>query len=182
MKMTGITENTKLLQRLSDKRLIDLVKNYRQYGYDTELREAAISILTTRGITKEQLQLRGEFENKTYDSAQETYHSFRKTSNVAFAAYAILLVTNILVPVFSLDFEALSLFIRVINWSSLITYLSFLIISFMNQYKFYKIINKNYGTDGVLLYVFLGMPFYIFSYFYFRSQMKEKIQESKGLI
>jgi hypothetical protein len=49
----------------------------------------------------------------------------------------------------------------------------------MNQNQFYKAINKDYGTEGALLYLFLGMPFYIFMYFYFRNQMKEKMKEIK---
>jgi hypothetical protein len=174
-----MTNNTERLNKLDDNKLIDVVKNYRQYGYDDELRTTAISILNDRGITKEQLQLTGDFENKTYDYAQELFSSFGKNSKIAFVLYGILLLTNILVPILAYNSETLGLFTLILNWVALIGFIVFLIKSFMNQNQFYKAINKDYGTEGALLYLFLGMPFYIFMYFYFRNQMKEKMKEIK---
>jgi len=174
-----MTDNTERLNKLDDSKLIDVVKNYRQYGYDNELRATAISILNDRGITKEQLQLTGDFENKTYDYAQELFNSFAKNSKIAFILYGILLLTNILVPIIASNSESLGLVTLILNWVSFIGFIVFLIKSFMNQNQFYKAINKDYGTEGVLLYLFLGMLFYIFMYFYFRNQMKEKIKEIK---
>ena len=45
----------------------------------------------------------------------------------------------------------------------------------MNQ--FYKLINEDYGTEGILIYLFLGMPFYILMHFYFKNQIKDKMKE-----
>lgn len=174
--MTDITEK---LNKLDNNKLIDVVKNYRQYGYNDELRAKAISILNERGITKEQLQLTGNFENKTYDFAQELFRSFIRNSKYAFIFYVLLLVTNILVPIIFSNSESLGVFVLVLNWGSLIGYLIFLIKSFINQNQFYKATNQVYGTEGVLLYLFLGMPFYFFMYFYFRNQMKEKMNDIK---
>ncbi|CAA0170550.1 conserved membrane hypothetical protein [Tenacibaculum maritimum] len=174
-----MANNTERLNKLEDSKLIDVVKNYRQYGYDDELRATAISILNDRGITKEQLQLTGDFDNKTYDYAQELYNSFGKNSKIAFILYGVLLLTNILVPIIASDSESLGLFTLVLNWGALIGYFIFLIKSFMNQSQFYNAINKDYGTEGALLYLFLGMPFYVFMYFYFRNQMKDKMNEIK---
>jgi hypothetical protein len=174
-----MVDNTERLNKLDDSKLIDVVKNYRQYGYDDELRATAISILDGRGITKEHLQLTGDFENKTYDYAQELFESFSRNSKIALILYGILLLTNILVPIIASNSATLGLLALILNWSSLIGYFIFLIKSFMNQNQFYKTINKVYGTEGALLYLFLGMPFYIFMYFFFRNQMKEKMNEIK---
>lgn len=174
-----MANNTERLKKLDDSKLIDVVKNYRQYGYDDELRATAILILNERGITKEELQLKGDFENKTYDFAQELFSSFSKNSKTSFILYVIILLTNILAPIIISKSETLGLFTWVLNWVSLLGYFIFLIKSFMNQNQFYKAINKDYGTEGALLYLFLGMPFYIFMYFYFRNQMKEKMKEIK---
>ncbi len=141
------------------------------------MRATAISILNERGITKEQLQLTGGFENKTYDYAQELYNSFNRNSKITFILYGIILLTNVLVPIITSNSESLGLFTLAINWISLISYFIFLIKSFINQSQFYKTINQDYGTEGSLLYLFLGMPFYIFMYFYFRNQMNEKMKE-----
>ena len=172
-------EYTERLNKLDDIKLIDVVKNYRQYGYDDEVREIAISILNERGITKEQLQLTGNFKNKTYDFAQELLNDFSRNSKIAFVLYGILLLTNILVPFITSSSASLGGFTLIINWISLISYLIFLVKSFINQNQFYKTINQDYGIEGALIYLFLGMPFYIFMYFFFQSQMKEKMKEIK---
>ena len=167
------------LKKLDTNKLIDVVKNYRQYGYDENLRASAFSILEDRGITKEDLQLTGNLENRTYDLADDLYKSFSQNSKIAFILYGILLLTNILIPILSRDSDTLGLITLIINIGSLIFYFIFLIKSFLNQNQFYKAIGKDYGTEGVLLYLFIGMPFYIIMYFYFRNQMKEKMKEVK---
>ena len=76
-------------------------------------------------------------------------------------------------------FEPAILLVMLLNWAFLIGYLTFLVISFLNQYQFYKVINLDYGTEGALLYLFVGMPFYIFMYFYFKNQKKEQMKHIK---
>lgn len=165
------------LLKLDNKKLIDVVKNYRQYGYDDKFRESAINILADRGITKEQLQISGNFENKTYDYANELFESFLKNSKIAFVMYLILFISKVIIPILpnvSVGFATTFFIITIIAF---IFYLVFLIMSFVNQIQFYKIIGLDYGTEGALIYLFLGMPFYMFMYFYFRNQMKEKMKE-----
>lgn len=163
------------LQNLDDKKLMDVVKNYRQYGYDDTMRATAITILHSRGITDEQLQLTGNFENKTYNYAQEVFNAFAKNSKIAFTLYFLVLVTNVLIPILSSTSESIAVIFLLVNVTSLIAYFGYLIKSFLNQNRFYRIINQDYGAEGALMYLFLGMPFYIFMYFYFKNQMKEKI-------
>lgn len=72
------------LKNLSDGKLIDVVKNYRQYGYDENMRTSALSLLENRGITKKQLELTGNLENKNYDYAGRLYNANKKNSKIAF--------------------------------------------------------------------------------------------------
>lgn len=172
-----MTEYIKRLQNLENKQLIDVVKNYRQYGYDDEMRKIALSILKERGVSKEHLQLTGNLENKTYDYAIDLYKSFSSNSKIAFLLYILILLNNILTPLITSSSELFALLGRIGNWILFISYFIFLAKSFLNQEHFYKIINKNSGTENALVYLFLGMPFYILAYFYFKSQMKEKMNE-----
>ena len=167
------------LQKLDNEKLIDVVKNYRQYGYEESLREAAISLLEERGISREQLKLTGDFENKTYDSADELYFSFKRNSKIAFILYALFLIFKILIPVVGYNFESWAFTMQLANWVLIITYLIFLIKSFMNQSQFYNAIGREYGAEDIILYFFLGMPFYIFMYFYFGNKMKELMKMIK---
>ena len=169
--------HTERLINLDDRKLIDVVKNYRQYGYDEKMRASAVSILDSRGITKKQLELTGNFDNNTYDYAIEIYSSFSKNSKIAFLLFVLVLLTNILIPIIAQNSELFANSIIVVSFFVFIAYFIFLIKSFLDQNRFYKTINQNYGMEGILMYLFLGMPFYIIMYFYFRKQMKEKISE-----
>ena len=164
------------LKKLDNEKLIDVVRNYRQYGYDETFRAAAISILDERGIKQEELKLFGNFENHTYDFANDLYTSFGRNSKIAFALYLVLLISTILTPILIRSSETLSIIILIVTISAYISYFVFLIRSFINQNQFYKIIGEDYGTEGAILYFLAGMPLYIFMYFYFSGQMKEKMQ------
>ncbi|MBL4604928.1 MAG: hypothetical protein JKY02_04490, partial [Flavobacteriaceae bacterium] len=54
-----MTDINSKLESFDNEKLIDIVKNYQQYGYDNDLRNIAIRILEKRGIDKEQLKLSG---------------------------------------------------------------------------------------------------------------------------
>ena len=165
------------LKNLDSDKLIDVVKNYRQYGYEEDLRTEAVIILAERGISKEQLQLTGNFQNKKYDKAEELYNSFTKNSKITLVLYGIMLLTNILSSMILSVNESIGFLILILGIGSLIFFLVFVIRSFINQSQFYKTIGEEYGTEGALLYLFLGMPLYIFMYFYFLNQMKQKMKE-----
>lgn len=172
-----MTDTHERLLKLDNQKLMDVVKNYRQYGYDEQLRESAILILADRGISKEQLQITGSFENKTYDYAESLFATFRNHSKLAFAMYSILLISRIairMVPDHSAGLLTALLLSSVISF---VLYFVFFILSFLHQNRFYRAIGQDYGAEGALLYLFLGMPFYMFMYFYFRNQMKEKMKE-----
>ena len=174
-----MTDKIEKLKKLDNNKLIDIVKNYRQYGYDDNLRASAITILEDRGITKEELQLTGNFENRTYDVANDWYKSFRRNSKIAFILYGILLFTKVLSATMSVYSEFLETLTSIIYWGALIFYLVFFVKSFLNKNQFYKIIKQEYGAEGALVYFFLGMPFYIIMYFYFKNQMEEKMKGIK---
>ena len=167
------------LKKLDTKKLIDVVKNYRQYGYDESLRTCAISVLEDRGITKEQLEFSGNLVNKTYDYATELYNTFRRNSTIALVLYGIVILSIIFAPIFSVNSDALGFFANIIGLCSLVTYFIFLLKSYLNQSRFYREIGQDDGTSGIVLYVMftLGAIVYLFMYFYFRNQMKEKMKE-----
>jgi hypothetical protein len=134
-------------------------------------------MLEERGISKEQLEMTGNFKNSIYDFAEELYKSFKTNSTIAFVLYGIVILTSVLFPILLVDSETLGFFLVILKLGAYSLYFIFLIKSFLIQHSFYKTIGQDYGTEGALVYFFLGMPFYIFMYFYFRTQMKEKMNE-----
>ncbi|HHC81207.1 MAG TPA: hypothetical protein ENK46_15100 [Flavobacteriia bacterium] len=166
-----MSNKTERLTSLNNDKLIDVVKNYRQYGYDDGIRTTAIEILKERGIDKEQLQLTGNFQNETYNSAKEIYNLFKQNSKVAFIFYGLILITSIIIPISAKNLGSFTLIVEIISWISIAVYFIYLLKSFLNHNDFFKRIGKDFGNEGILIYFFLGMPFYIFMYFYFRNQM-----------
>lgn len=170
--MINISER---LISMEDHKLIDVVKNYRQYGYNNELRNEALKILKSRGIDEFELKLKGDFRNSTYDHALVYYQDFERNSKIAFGLYLYFIFGNIMLSILLPDGENFDFFISIVSILALIGYLIFMLLSFINQSNFYKTIRKSYGAEGALIYFLIGMPFYIFMYFYFRKQMKEQL-------
>jgi len=167
------------LEAFDNRKLIDIVKNYKQYGYDNNLRNIALGILEKRGIDKEHLKLSGNYENHSHKFAKEIHTTFSRNSKIAFILYGIVLISNILTSFFIRNSEILASIMLIINWIALISYFVFLIKSFMNQNDFYKAIGKENDSSGIIIYIFAGLPFYIFTYFYFRGQMNDEIKMIK---
>ena len=149
----------------------------KQYGYDEDLRSKALSILEDRGITAEQLKMLGGLENKNFTRAEELNVSFKRNSKIAFILYLILLIITIAGPILVTQYDAPRNTVSIIIWVLLGLYIVHLFRSFFNQYQFYGLLGQNYGADGAVLYLLVGMPLYLFMYFYFRNQMKEKMNE-----
>ena len=160
------------LAKFDSGKLIDIVKNYRQYGYSDDLRAYAIELLEQHGISKDDLRLTGNLENTTYNHAKDIFSSYHRNSLIAFVAYC-----------FALFIKGSSAFHLITPGSStslvfiilIVVFLTFLIRSFLNQNDFYKLTGGDFGSEGVLIYLVLGMPFYIIMYFRFQKQMKEKM-------
>lgn len=169
-------DKIEILKTLNTEKLIDVVKNYRQYGYDDTLRNSAIDLLKEKGISIEHLKISGNFENKTFDFATDLYKSFKFNSKIAFVFYGLILLTNILVPVFRHYLESFSTAMTILNLFIILIFLIFLIKSFINQNEFFKIIGKDFGTTSLLMYFFFGMPIYIIMYFYFKKQMDDEMK------
>ena len=165
------------LKQFDDQKLIDIVKNYRQYGYEDALRNAALEILETRGIDMEMLKLTGNLENQTFNTANNLFTSFNRNSTIAFSLYGTWLCFRGLIFLFLKDNKTIDInFIAVFFlWGILISYIVFFVKAYLDQREFYKVIKKPDEAEIWIVYFLLGMPLYIFMYFYFKNQMKEQM-------
>ena len=171
-----MTDKTAVLKTFDNEKLIDVVKNYEQYGYNDDLRNIAIGILEDRGIDKNQLMLTGNFENETYKTAENFYNSFKQNSIITFIFYIIGFITAILLPVFAIGSELLSRITLLIAIIAIILYLIFFIRSFINQVNFFKIIEDLPGLGTLVIYFLLGVPLFVFLYFFYKNKMKEQMK------
>ena len=70
-------EDFDILNKFDNDKLIDVVKNYKRYGYDDELRDYAINLLGERGWNREDLQQFGYLTNHDYDEAEKQYKAYK---------------------------------------------------------------------------------------------------------
>ena len=59
---------------------------------------------------------------------------------------------------------------------SFILFAVFLIKSLIDHSDFYKTIGKDLGAGDYFIYLVMGLPFYLFMYFYYRNEMKEEMK------
>lgn len=139
-------EHTEALRRMDNDKLLDVVKNYRQYGYNEELRNEAITLLHERGWSEEELKMFGHLDNFDYDTALESYNAFRRNVKLA---YAIVLVSlGTLSPI------------------SIV----FFYLAYRNQTEFYRALGKE--DESFLFTDAVGVLFY----FHKRNRMREQLQ------
>src|SRR5688572_14811446 len=143
------------LARLESNKLIDVVKNYRQYGYNEEIRNYALVLLEERGITSTDLHLTGNLENAKYEYVNHVFSSFKLKSNLAFLFYGLIIFIKFILPYIFRNPESSIPLLPVIFILSFLSYLVLLALSFLDQSKFYKLTGDDYGTDGALLYLII---------------------------
>ena len=160
------------LENLSENKLIDVVKNYRQYGYTEEYRNLALNILSERGIDEMTLKLRGQFENTLYNDAQIHFKKFLHNSNLAFSLYLLSILLFFILPLF-LSIELSSILILICSFA----YLLFFVLSFINQANFYSAIGKSYMAENPIIFLLLSVPIYFIVFFYFKKKMKNQLSE-----
>ena len=163
------------LKSFDNDKLIDIVKNYRQYGYSNEIRNIAIETLESRGLDKDVLKLSDNLNNKSYDDAESYFQLFESSSKKAFISYVLILLIRAIFPIMKNSSESIQLILVISFWLILILYIIFLIKSFTNQSKYYTTINKKDSQLNAGLYFTVGAAFYFVMYFVFRKQMKEDI-------
>ena len=160
-------------RKFSDNRLIEIVRNARQFGYDDNIKNNALDVLKERGISRQDLQLTGNLTNDKFDSVEYLYKSYTTNSNIAFILYGVLLLLNVLRLFWMADSLALPV---LLSWVLYIAFFVFFIMSFFNHLNFYRAIGKEMGAGDQFMYILIGMPFYIFMHFFYKSQMKEELK------
>lgn len=160
----------------SDNRLIEVVKNARQFGYTDEVRNAALAELRRRGIEEEDLLLTGNLSNSVYERTRELYHNYTTNSGIAFVLYGALLFLKLIPLTRFFSFNTTGTIYTLLLLIGLIMYLVFFFRAFSNHAGFYKAAGKTLGSGDQLVYVFIGMPFFLFMFFFYRKQMAEEMQ------
>ena len=171
------SKDYELLNSYENEKLIDILKNYKQYDYDESYKNMSLYILESRGVTKQELKFSGNFSNQKYEEAVRLTSAFQEDSKLAFILYIIsfvvslsgLILKNNTFPTLGTALVTLSIVIGII-------YLIALIKSFNYQSDFYKLIDKKSVTNAII-FILIGMPLYFIYYFLQRKKIKEDLNQ-----
>ncbi len=160
----------------SNKKLIDIVKNYRQYDFDESYKNTSLLLLKQKGITKEELRFGGNLVNDNYENALRYKNDYSFNSVLTFKLYFISLFADIVGAVLNNNgFPAIALILIIIGSLATLSYLIYLFKSIMNLSNFYKLTTDKNKINPLVLLV-IGIPLYFLIYFNYRDKLKEDIK------
>ncbi|MCK0109492.1 LptF/LptG family permease [Flavobacteriaceae bacterium S0825] len=161
----------------SDKKLIDIVKNYRQYDLDESYRNSSIKILNSRGITEEELRFGGNLKNENYENALRYKDSYVENSKLTHKLYFIYIIPLLSGLVLNNNgFPVLGKVLIVIGGISAILFLITLAKSFLSQVNFYKLLNRNISSN-IFIIILVGIPLYFLYFNFYKKKMKEDLKQ-----
>lgn len=165
------------LNDYSDKKLIDLLKNYRQYDLDRSYKNTALQILNSRGVTEQELRFGGNLFNEKYESALRHKNAYDENSKIGFILYIVAFVLDIGGAILKNNgFPTIGKVLLIIGIISTVLYLIAFVKSLIAQSNFYKALGKKIMTNSIVL-IILGIPLYFLYYIYFNRKMKEDLKQ-----
>ena len=165
------------LESYSNEKLIDIIKNYRQYDFDIAYRNTALLIMNTRGVTESELKYSGNLVNDNYENALRHLSSYKENSTIALILYIAYALFGLIGAVLNNNgFPVLGPVLIILGFFALILFLVALIKSYTNQTSFYKLLDKNRASNIILLLLF-GIPLYFIYQIFFNKKMQEELKQ-----
>ena len=169
------SEDTSELESFENEKLIDIVKNFRQFGLSLNYKQRALKILNSRGISELQLKMAGNLSNQKYENALRLYIDFKEHSKLA-------LVLNILTILlglggFVLSNNGIPVIGKILSIIAVLSLLFFVVLflkSTSNQSDFYKLLSIKFLTNS-FVFIILGIPLFVLYRPFFIKKMKEDL-------
>ncbi len=164
------------LNEYPNKKLIDIIKNYRQYDFDESYRNTSLLLLKNRGISKEELRYGGNLYNENYENAlryKTAYDENSRIGMVLYIAYVILIISGLVLN--NNGFPTFGTILIIFGAICTAIFLIALIKAYVNQTNFYKIVSKNKSNIFPLL--ILAIPLYIIYEQFISKKIKEDLKQ-----
>ena len=178
-------KNTKLitaeiaseLEQFENHKLIDIVKNFRQYGLALNYKQTALNVLKSRGISELELKMGGNLANQNYENALRLYIDFKENSKLA-------VILNILTIVFGFggailnnnEFPLIGKLLTTLGALILIFFLVVFQKTISNQSDFYKLLKVKFLTNS-FVFILLGFPLFYLYRIFFIKKMEEDLMK-----
>ena len=178
--LQAFEENSSAYNKLndySDQKLIDLLKNYRQYDLDRSYKNTALKILNGRGVTEQELRFAGNLVNETFESALRYKNNYRENSRMGLFLYIIALVFDLSGAILNNNgFPVLGKTLIGIGVLATVLFLISFAKTLSNQTNFYKVLGHKIMSNSIV-FIILGIPLYFLYYLYFNRKMKEDLKQ-----
>jgi len=169
------SEDTSELGQFENNKLIDVVKNFRQFGLSLNYKQTALRILNTRGISELELKMGGNLSNQNYENALRLYIDFKENSKLA-------LVLNVLTIVIGFCGSFLSnnefpILGQILSGIAILSLIFFVVVfqkTTSNQSDFYKLLSIKFLTNS-FAFIILGIPLFFLYRPFFIKKMKEDL-------
>lgn len=166
------------LLNYNEEELINVVKNYDTLGYDEGARYKAVKLLTSKGISFEDLKAKGVKIKSNLNTIESINRNYTEHSKFSLTLYIIAIVLFVLFFVFKNN-KALPLALAAIQLSvvSFVLFIIYFAKSVINMFQFYKKTNKLQNKPQIF-FLILSIPFYFIAY----PLLKQKIKSELKLI
>ncbi|MCH7525234.1 MAG: LptF/LptG family permease [Bacteroidetes bacterium] len=146
------------LLNYSNDKLIDILKNYRQYELHISYYNTALQLLDSRGLSKQNLKFGGNLINENYENAlryKSAYDDYSRIASVLYITYVVFGVGGLVLN--NNGFPTLGPIFIIIGVLSFIIFIIALINAYINQTNFYKLLENNKASNIIAL-ILLGIP------------------------
>jgi lipopolysaccharide export system permease protein len=168
-------EEKQNLDRLTVAQLKDAVKNHKQYNYTRDFRIAALRRLDEQGYSQEHLHVSGDLFNKDYELAEKLVKRFKNLSIYTFITYFLSIILPILITVVLVKMQDETATV-IVSLIAIIILVLFYIFLFKTQNTVNRLSKLTKDESVIWAAWLIGMPFYIFLFFYYRKHMQRSLK------
>jgi lipopolysaccharide export system permease protein len=171
------SEKIRELHTFENEKLINIVKNFRQYKHALNYKQSALAVLNSRGISELELKMSGDLLNLNYEHAIQHYIDFKENSKLGLALNSICLVLGLGGLILNNNgFPVVGKTFTVIAVLVLIFFLIVLKKTIKNQSNFYAFLEVKFFNKA-FIQILIGMPIFYFYRKYFITKMEEDLNK-----
>ena len=174
---SNITELSEIdkLKGFENHKLIDLIQNYRQYGFNIDHKNYALNILEQRGVSELELRMSGQLINESYENGVRHLEDYHENATLGVLAHSVFLIFGIIGLVLNNNGgPEVGNILVLIAILSLVLFLIIFPKVLKYQSEFYKILNKKFTTNNVI-FIIVAFPLFFLYRLYFNRKMKEDL-------
>jgi lipopolysaccharide export system permease protein len=171
------SEETRELHTFKNEKLINIVKNFRQYKHGLNYKQSALAVLNSRGINELELKMSGDLPNLSYENAVQHYIDFKENSKLGLALNSVCIVLGLGGLILNNNgFPVVGKTFTVVAALVLIFFLIVLKKTIKNQSSFYAFLGVKFFNKAFIL-ILIGMPIFYLYRKYFIAKMEEDLNK-----